>query len=64
LIIFYTPFIIFGLIVSLLSFNFDGLKFGLYILINIIVVSFISYSFGNPAEANSVANVLKEILRE
>lgn len=64
LIIFYAPFLLFGLIITLFRLDFKSLRLALTIIRNVIFVSFTCYLLGNPAEAFFISNNIRENLRK
>jgi hypothetical protein len=64
LIIFYTPFLLFGIIITLFRCDFKSLKLSLNIIRNVFIVSFTCYLLGNPAEAFFISNNIRENLRQ
>lgn len=64
LILFYTPFLLFGFIITLFKLDFKSLRLLFAILRNVIFVSFTCYLLGNPAEAFFISNNIRENLRE
>jgi hypothetical protein len=64
LVIFYTPFLFFGFIITLFRLDIKSLRLSLTIIKNIFFVSFTCYLLGNPAEAFFISNNIRENLRE